>query len=117
MKITLDKKRIFLRDLQHRMRQRDWNISRLAEEAGLSQSHVSRIAAGHFKTFSSNVMKICMTIGMEPARFHSSTRAEEDRRQITDSALSIWNGTHPDTAVVVSLLREIAKLRKHGARR
>jgi transcriptional regulator with XRE-family HTH domain len=99
------------------MAQRNWSISRLARESGVHQSQISRIAAGEFKTFSSSVMKICMTIGLEPAVYYSETRGEEDRKQIANSAISIWDGTHRDTAVVVSLLREIAKLRKRSARR
>ena len=94
------------------MQDRGWHISRVARESGVHQSQVSRILAGNFKTFGSSVMKICMTFNMEPTTYSSGTRAEDDRKHIADSAISIWDGTHRDTAVVVSLLREIAKLRK-----
>ena len=94
------------------MQERNWNISRVAKECGVHQSQVSIIAAGHFETFGSNIMKICITLDIEPTTYSSATRAEEDRKQVADSAISIWDGTHRDTAVVVSLLREIAKLRK-----
>ena len=99
------------------MQERDWNISKVARQTSIHQSQVSRIVAGNFKTFGSNVIKICMEFGMEPAAYYAGTRAEEDRKQIANSAISIWDGTHRDTEMVVSLLREIAKLRKHSARR
>ncbi len=84
---------------------------------GIHQSQMSRIAAGNFKTFGSNIMKICIELDIEPMRYGSGTRAEEDRKQIANAALSIWDGTHRDTVVVVSLLHELSKLRQHGKRR
>jgi transcriptional regulator with XRE-family HTH domain len=117
MKMTSRGKQLFLSDLREHMQERDWHISQLARQSGVHQSQVSRIAAGDFKTFGSSVMKICITLGMEPPAYYSGTRMEEDRSQIANSAISIWDGTHRDTAIVVSLLREIAKLRKRSARR
>jgi hypothetical protein len=54
---------------------------------------------------------------MDSTAYYSGTRAEKDRQRIANSAISIWDGTHRDTEVVVSLLREIAKLRRPGVRR
>ena len=59
-------------------------------------------------------MQICMELGLNLANYSASTRAEEDRKQIANSAISIWDGTHRDAEVVVSLLREIARLRTQG---
>jgi DNA-binding Xre family transcriptional regulator len=117
MKMTSQNRQLFLADLQRNMQERAWSVSRLAKEAGIHQSQVSRIASGGFKTFGSTIMQICMTIGMEPVKYYSVTREEEDRRQIANAAISIWDGSRRDAAVVVSLLREIAKLRKQGTRR
>jgi transcriptional regulator with XRE-family HTH domain len=117
MEMATSGRQLFLDDLKRRMRERGWNISRLAKESGVHQSQVSRIVAGDFKTLGSNVIKICITFGMEPSNYYGESRADEDRRQIADSALSIWDGTHRDTGVVVSLLQEIAKLRKSNPRR
>lgn len=117
MKMTTPGKQLFLDDLKRRMTERRWTVSRLAKEAAVHQSQVSRIVSGNFRTFGSNVIKICMTFGMEPADYWGATRADEDRRRIADSALSIWDGTHRDTGIVVSLLQEIAKLRKPLPRR
>jgi transcriptional regulator with XRE-family HTH domain len=117
MKMPSQKKQLFLDDLRRHMQERSWNASKVARETGIHQSQVSRIVAGNFKTFGSNVMKICIEFGMEPLSYYSETREDEDRKQIANSAISIWDGTHRDTGVVVSLLRELAKLRKHGTRR
>ena len=117
MKMTTPGRQLFLADLQRQMRERGWSISRIARESGVHQSQVSRIVAGKFKTFGSNVIKICMTFGMEPSSYYGGTRADEDRQQIADSALAIWDGSHRDTGVVVSLLREIARMRRSGSRR
>jgi predicted transcriptional regulator len=99
------------------MEQRGLNISALAAHTGVHQSQISRIIAGDFKTFSSNIIKICMTLEIEPRNYYEDTRVDEDRRQIANSAIAIWDGTRQDAGVVVSLLREIAKLRKQDRRR
>ena len=117
MKLTSERKKNFVADLQRCMQQRDWTISDIAENAEVHQSQVSRIVAGQFTTFSSNVIKICMKLGMDPKDYYEATRDDEDRKQIANSAISIWDGTHQDAAAVVSLLRGIAKLRKPGRRR
>ena len=117
MKLTSEGKRNFLADLQRSMSQRNWNISHLAENSGIHQSQVSRIVAGDFKMFSSNVMQICIKLGLEPKTYYENSRDDENRRQIANAAISIWDGSPQDTSVVVSLLREIAKLRKLDKRR
>jgi transcriptional regulator with XRE-family HTH domain len=117
MKMTSQNKQLFLANLQRNMQERGWSVSKMARETGIHQSQVSRIAAGDFKTFGSNIIKICMEFDMEPVKYYSVTREEEDRKQIANAAISIWDGTRRDAAVVVSLLHEIAKLRKHGVRR
>jgi hypothetical protein len=117
MKLTTPSRQLFLADLQRHMRERGWNISRIARESGVHQSQVSRIVAGDFKTFGSNVINICMIFGMSPSSYCGGTRVDEDREQIADSALAIWDGTHRDTGVVVSLLREIARMRRSTPRR
>ncbi len=117
MKITSEEKRLFIADLRRYMQQRSWSISDVASNTGVHQSQVSRIVAGDFKTFSSNVIKICMEFGIEPRDYYEISRDDEDRKQIANSAIAIWDGTRQDASVVVSLLREIAKLRKQDRRR
>jgi DNA-binding Xre family transcriptional regulator len=116
MKLTSDEKRVFVADVQRHMQERGWNKSELARKTGIHQSQVSRILAGDFKTFNSSVMTICMYLRMQPNAYQRS-RLDEDEKQIANSAIAIWNGTHQDAGLVVSLLREIAKLRKPERRR
>jgi transcriptional regulator with XRE-family HTH domain len=117
MKLTSHKKGLLLADLQRHRQDRGWTMSRLAKEAAIDQSQVSRIFAGNFKTLSQNIMQLCMAMDIELAAYHPKTRTEDDRNKIATTAISIWNGTHRDAEVVVSLLRDIAKLRKPSVRR
>jgi predicted transcriptional regulator len=117
MKLTSEGKKSFLADLERQMTQRGWNISTLAVQAGVHQSQISRIVAGDFKTFSSNIIKICMKLELEPKSYYENTRVDEERTQIANSAIAIWDGTRQDAGIVVSLLKEIAKLRKQDRRR
>jgi transcriptional regulator with XRE-family HTH domain len=116
MKLTSEGKRNFLADLARCAQQRGWNLSDVARNSEVHQSQVSRIFAGDFKTFSSNIIKICIKLGLEPTSYYEQTRVDDDRKQIADSAISIWNGTRQDTGMVVSLLQEIAKMRKRDRR-
>jgi transcriptional regulator with XRE-family HTH domain len=94
------------------MKERGWTISELARHSGVHQSQLSRILSGDFKIFSSNVMQICKTIGLETDRSRTRSRSEQDREAIADSALGIWDGSAKDREVVVSLLNQIARMRK-----
>jgi hypothetical protein len=116
MKLTSEEKRLFVAELHRLMQLRGWNTSETALNTGIHQSQVSRILAGNFKTFSSNVIKICMEFGMEPKDYCEGKHRDEDRKQIANSAIAIWDGTRQDAGLVVSLLREIAKLRQDRKR-
>jgi transcriptional regulator with XRE-family HTH domain len=116
MKMTTQGKGLFLADFRRHMDARGWTISRLSKQTGVDQGQVSKIDAGSFKTFASSVLKICMELGMDPTAYCGATKPDNDRKAIVDSAMSIWDGTHRDAELVVSLLREIAKLRKQGSR-
>ena len=109
--MTSHEKQLFIADVRRHMQERQWNPSRLAQQTGINQGQVSRIAAGQFKTFSSNVMKICIELGIRPERYYSKSAADANREKIANAAISIWKGTAGDATAVVSLLREIAKLR------
>lgn len=116
MKMTSRQKLLFLNDFRKRLSKRGWSMSKLARVTGVNQSQISRIAAGKFRTFSSSVMTICMELGMKPSSYYFTTKDDEDRNAIIDNAIAIWDGTHSDTASVVSLLRQIAELRKRSNR-
>jgi transcriptional regulator with XRE-family HTH domain len=112
MKMTSAGKQLFLAHLRRSMEGRGWTASKLATLAGVHQSQVSRIAAGHFETFGSSLMKICMTLDLEPATYCGRAAEDADRKAIADSAIAIWDGSRRDAPLVISLLKEIARLRK-----
>ena len=114
MKMTSQGKNLFLADFRRHMSARRWTLSKLAKNTGIDQGQISRIAAGSFKMFASNIMTICIELGMDPIAYFGATKADDDRKAIVASVMSIWDGTHHDAELIVSLLREIAKLRKHG---
>lgn len=116
MKLTSQGKQLFLSDLRAGMRAREWSVTKLAKEAGVHQSQVSRIAAGNFKTFGANVMKICMTLGMEPSSYWVEGKANQSRRVIADAAIAIWDGSQRDFDLVVAVLQDIGRLRRRGAK-
>jgi hypothetical protein len=117
MKLTSEEKRSLLVNIRDHMEQRSWNISDLARNVDIHQSQVSRILAGDFKTLSSNVIKICITFEIPIADYRIGNRSEDDRREIANSALAVWNGTHQDAGIVISLFKEIARLRRGDRRR
>ncbi|MCA6108972.1 helix-turn-helix domain-containing protein [Bradyrhizobium cenepequi] len=117
MKLTSEERRALLASLRQRINQRSWTTTDLARNTGVHQSQVSRIIRGDFKTLSSNVLQICITLGVEIDARREGDQDEDDRRQIASSAMAIWNGTHQDAGIVVSLLLEIAKLRRTDRRR
>ena len=118
MKMTTRNKQLFLLDFQRHMSDRGWNFSDLAKKTGINQGQVSRIAAGKFKTFASNVVRICIELEMNPFSYHTQANEEDQHREaIANSAIAIWDGTPRDREVVVALLRQIADLRKHSSKR
>ena len=96
MKITSQTKALFLADMQQRLTMRGWSHTKLAEITGIHQSQVSRISAGKFKTFGSNVMRICMKLDLEPSAYWDRTKSDKDRNAIADSAIAIWDGKWTD---------------------
>ncbi len=98
------------------MKKNSIGVSKVAEITGVHQSQVSRLAAGDFKTLSSNVIKICMELGFDMPKYQFDASYDEVRAQLADSTFAIWDGTPEDAAVVSSLLREIGRLRRRRVR-
>jgi transcriptional regulator with XRE-family HTH domain len=112
MKVTSHGKRLFLSDFAQRLKERGWSKSDLARNSGVHQSQVSRISSGDFKTFGSSLMQICMKLDLKPDRYYLRTRADRDREAIADSAIAIWDGSSRDRKALVSLLNQIARIRR-----
>lgn len=112
MKLTSGQIELLKAELNKKLEARGWNASRLARESGVNQGHVSKIVRGKFKTLSSNVSKICITLGISTTFYQATSPSDQQRKKITDSALSIWNGGARDADLVSALLREIARFRR-----
>jgi predicted XRE-type DNA-binding protein len=116
MKISSEAKRVFIADLHRYMKKNSVGVSKIASLTGVHQSQVSRLAAGDFKTLSSNLIKICMELGLDLPRYRFDASYDEVRSRLADSAFAIWDGTPEDAEVVSSLLREIGRLRRRRIR-
>jgi predicted XRE-type DNA-binding protein len=116
MKLSSEAKRIFITDLHRYMKKHSIGVSKIATITGVHQSQVSRLAAGDFKTLSSNVIKICMELGLDVPKYQFDASYNEVRSRLAESAFAIWDGTPEDADVVTSLLREISRLRRGKAR-
>jgi len=53
-----------------------------------------------------------MILGMDPLSYYLPTRSVQDRHEIADSAIAIWDGSHRDRELIVALLNQIAKVRR-----
>jgi hypothetical protein len=116
MKISSEAKRVFIADLHRYMKKNSVGVSKIAALTGVHQSQVSRLAAGDFKTLSSNIIKICMELGFNLPRYQFDASYDEVRSRLADSTFAIWDGTPEDAEVVSSLLREIGRLRRRKIR-
>lgn len=63
--------------------------SKLATEAGVERSLISKLEAGHFKTFNGSVQKICAALALNPQTLGCERRLEGICRRI--AALSVDN--------------------------
>jgi hypothetical protein len=83
----------------------------------VDQSQISRVLAGDFKGVSQNIMQICMSLGIDPARPLRPAQQDDDARQrIMESALAVWDGTLEGADLLVSVLGGMAALQR-GRRR
>jgi transcriptional regulator with XRE-family HTH domain len=93
------------------MREEGWSQQELAARAKVSQSQVSRAIAGSFKKRNASIIQICITLGMDVGNV-SAPRSSDDREKIERCATDLWDGTRVDADRIVTLLRQIAALRR-----
>ncbi|MUZ84273.1 helix-turn-helix domain-containing protein [Agrobacterium vitis] len=86
------------------------SISVLADISGVEQSQTSRICMGQFSSISSNVMQICMALGLQP---------QPDGPLLSNALAaglaSLWDGSREDEERLLNLLGAIARV-KAGTR-
>lgn len=113
MKMTSQGQRQFLKDAAQQLATKGLNLSGLARTSGVHQSQVSRILAGKFRTISSNVMQICITLGLKVDDYVvPSGPSSADRERVLSAALSAWDGTSEDARALASLLNQLSAFRR-----
>jgi hypothetical protein len=69
--------------------------------------------AGKFKTVSSNVMQICIILGLRIDDYVSGiSPSNGDRERIQEAALSAWDGSEEDARALTTLLQELSGFRR-----
>ena len=113
MKMTSQGQRLFQRDVATRLAAREMSASELGKHAKVHQSQVSRIMSGKFKNVSSNVMQICIILGLRVDDYVSSTASSDaDRARVLQAALSAWDGSAEDARALSALLIELSSFRR-----
>ncbi|WP_371818073.1 helix-turn-helix domain-containing protein [Bradyrhizobium sp. CCBAU 53421] len=111
--MTSQGQKLFRRDVAARLSANGLTISSIARKSGVHQSQVSRILAGKFTTVSSNVMQICMTLGLKVDDYLMPVvPSNADRERIQEAALSAWDGSPEDARALSSLLRTLSGFRR-----
>jgi transcriptional regulator with XRE-family HTH domain len=104
--------------IQKMARDRGETYSEIGRNAGVDQSQASKICRGNFKTFSDNVRKICLSLGVDPNSPDAEDPAPDElKRRLERSAVAIWDGTREDAERLIRLLTDIAALRRSEKRR
>ncbi|WJH38362.1 hypothetical protein N7E02_06865 (plasmid) [Aliirhizobium terrae] len=85
------------------------SIAALAEMACVEQSQTSRICMGQFSSINSNVMQICITLGLQP---HPGGLLLSDA--LAKSLATLWDGSKEDERRLLELLGAIATIKSSG---
>lgn len=85
------------------------SIAALAETACVEQSQTSRICMGQFSSISSNVMQICIALGLQP-----HTGGVLLSNALAKSLATLWDGSKEDEQRLLELLGAIATIKSSG---
>ncbi|WP_128287312.1 MULTISPECIES: hypothetical protein [Agrobacterium tumefaciens complex] len=110
MKLNPTEHKRLVAAINKRRMEKGLSISVLADVSGVEQSQTSRICMGQFSSISSNVMQICIALGLQPqpsGAFLSNALAE--------GLASLWDGSKEDEERLLHLLVAIATV-KAGTR-
>jgi hypothetical protein len=82
------------------------SVSSLAEKSGVEQSQTSRICNGQFSSINSNVMQICIILGLQP----------QPSGVLLSNALatrlaSLWDGSKESEENLLNLLSAVATIK------
>lgn len=110
MKLNPTEHKRLVAAINERRAEMQLSITNLAEMAKVEQSQTSRICMGQFSSISSNVMQICMSLGLQPQPGGALLS-----NALATGLASLWDGSREDEERLLNLLRAIATM-KAGAR-
>lgn len=85
------------------VKSRNITQAELGKMADIHQSQVSRILRGEFRRPSTNVIKVCKSLGISL----KPDERTENSLPLTDAIHSIWDGTKSGEASLIRLLRAL----------
>jgi len=109
MKLNPEEQKRLAGAIESRRTELGISISVLSERSCVEQSQTSRICMGQFSSVSSNVMQICMTLGLQP---HPSGALLSNA--LANGLATLWDGSKEDEKRLLELLSAIARIK--GAR-
>ncbi|MQB23198.1 hypothetical protein DXT90_21460 [Agrobacterium tumefaciens] len=109
MKLNPEERKRLAGAIELRRTEMGLSISLLAEKSRVEQSQTSRICMGQFSSISSNVMQICITLGLQP---HPSGALLSNA--LANGLATLWDGSKEDEKRLLELLSAIAMIK--GAR-
>jgi len=106
MKLNPAEQKRLVTAIESRRRELDLSVSVLAAKAGVEQSQTSRICNGQFSSISSNVMQICITLGLQPQPGGALLS-----NALATRLASLWDGSKEDEERLLNLLGAIATVK------
>lgn len=87
------------------------NLTEIGALADVHPSQVGRIAAGHFKTFSYNVVRICSVLGVDVPRVDLARGSTlGDLVGVEKGLQRIWDQTPEGARAILRLLKAVEDL-------
>lgn len=94
---------------------RGLTLTQLGQISGVHPSQAGRICAGHFKTFSHNVVQICNVLGVSVPRLQPDLDDVAPEWAAAQSSMRrLWDETPEGARTIQRLLKAIADLRSAG---
>lgn len=110
MKLNPTEHRRLVAAINARRAEMGLSVSAVAERSGVEQSQTSRICMGQFSSVSSNVMQICIILGLRP-----QPGGVLLSNALATGLASLWDGSKEDEERLLNLLGALAMI-KAGTR-